>query len=317
MQSMQPQEGSYQPRERSTWQEEEQLAGQEIEQPYNESRWNIEERGEKLRPTQQQEPRSAQRPSARKALIFIAVLMILIGLLSSMGWGNVFNSSVPDKQPVPMHKPFQNSIEQTFQVNGQGTLTINGYFDSIYINSGPSNAVGVQSDTKAQVTQNGNDISIQGNYGPGNTLSITLPASMNLNIYNGDGNINISGTTSAVQAKTVDGNIFVENASGQMTLNTTSGNIGLNNVSLADNSSLTSNSGNIDFSGTLNAPGNYTMNTIYGDIDVSLPQNARFALDARGGDGVHNGFNTNDTGDNPHSSLTLRSDNGAISIHKQ
>ncbi|MBO0789699.1 MAG: DUF4097 family beta strand repeat protein, partial [Ktedonobacteraceae bacterium] len=290
MQSMQPQEGSYRPRERSTWQEEERLAGQEIEQPYNESRWNIEERGEKLRPTQQQEPRSAQRPSARKALIFIAVLMILIGLLSSMGWGNVFNSSAPAHPPMPMHKPFQNSIEQTFQVNGQGTLTINGYYDSIYINGSSDNTVGVQSDTKAQVTQNGNDISIQGNYGPGNTLSITLPPSMNLNIYNGNGSVNISGTTSTIQAKTVDGNIFIENARGQMTLNTASGNIGLNNVNLTDNSSLTSNSGNIDFSGILDAPGNYILNSNSGDIDVSLPQDARFTLDARNRDGVHNGF---------------------------
>lgn len=54
-----------------------------------------------------------------------------------------------------------------------------------------------------------------------------------------------------------------------------------------------------------------------GSINVSLPENASFHLDASTKNGrANNDFGSDDVGSSPHPTLKLRSENGSIEVHK-
>ena len=71
------------------------------------------------------------------------------------------------------------------------------------------------------------------------------------------------------------------------------------------------------FDGSLDALGSYNFRTGDGKINLGLPDDAAFSLDARtSSGGVYNEFGSNEVGNGPHAPLKLRTGSGGIRIYR-
>ncbi len=149
------------------------------------------------------------------------------------------------------------------------------------------------------------------------SIDITTPVVSDVQLKDGSGSVDISSITGNINAQVTDGSINADRISGQVALSSTSGDIAVSNSHLTGTSSLDSVNGFIEYNGSLDALGTYKFDTVDGSIDVALPNDAAFHLDAKSdGGSYNNGFGNNDVGNGIHPTLTLRSGNGAIDIHK-
>ncbi len=143
-------------------------------------------------------------------------------------------------------------------------------------------------------------------------------ANGDINAQTGSGGIDGSNLAGSIQLATGSGSITVTNTDGQLQLSTGSGSITANNAHLTDHSALETHSGGINFSGTLEPHGSYSMQANSGSIDVALPGNTSLQVNATTGSGtVSNDFTNSQTNDGSSASLTLHTDSGSIRIHKQ
>lgn len=75
--------------------------------------------------------------------------------------------------------------------------------------------------------------------------------------------------------------------------------------------------GSVRFDGSIDPRGSYTMNTTSGDVDLTLPDNAAFALSATTASGnVENAFGGSVVGTAPRAQLSLHTRNGSIAVVK-
>ncbi|MFC1853236.1 DUF4097 domain-containing protein, partial [candidate division CSSED10-310 bacterium] len=79
---------------------------------------------------------------------------------------------------------------------------------------------------------------------------------------------------------TVSGTIKVKDLQGSVDANSVSGAIILKEISDAKDVEANSVSGDIEYQGNLNRKGTYEFNTHSGDIDLILPSDAAFEVDA-------------------------------------
>ena len=159
------------------------------------------------------------------------------------------------------------------------------------------------------------DGQVNANIGSGNLHLNNVNGPLNLNT--GSGDITISDEQGSVNAHTGSGNIQINQLIGPVNLSTDSGDITLEQAHISGQDQLQTSSGNIHFSGVLDARGNYQMNTSSGNITLSLPASSSFQLAATTDSGtIHNAFNTS-TGNAPHPTLTLKTSSGDIDVQKQ
>ncbi len=275
-------------------------------------------RGEKL------QPNPPRRKRSRALWLVPIVLFFLIGAIG-FGVGSHDRSN----------KSFDSSIhEQTFNVGvTTPTLVIKDNAGSIHIrtdeDTSSAGTVTVRIDKSGRSGSNPSVIfdsakdiiTVTANaqsFGDNDVnIDITTPKTSNVQLTDGNGDINLEGVTGTTNAQTTKGSIHADHMSGQVTLSTTDGDVSLDNGSLSNGSSLQTVSGDIHYNGSLDAQGSYNFNTVDGDVNVGLPSNSVFHLDAKSTTGhFDNEFGSDDVGSGTRPHVTISSVNGSIQVSK-
>jgi len=287
--------------------------------------------------TRERYRREKQRMGIGPVLVVLTILIIGV-----VFWGLV---AFRQTAALPVH---------TFKLAGHARLVVSNTAGAIHIHHGKSNNIVVQGtkytrglggnldDVQVSYQQQGDTVSVTSDDTwsfmsmHGVRLDISVPAATDLKINNTSGNINIEQINGTIEAQTESGGveadhlsgtlnlssnsggIHLNDASGVMTLSTVSGGIEANHIQLQGKSRLTTTSGGIKFQGTLDPYGNYHMEAVSGGIDLTLPSDAAFKLDASTtSGGIHNEFGTTTVGDSPQPALTLHTTSGGIAINEQ
>ena len=274
--------------------------------------------------SQPQTPRSApSRPISRRRSSpwrWIILAFIIIALMSG-----AFSRSFGGYGGPGPQQSFPRGQTQSFTINKASNIVINGGTGYINVQTGGSGtSVIIQETTDGgpfgnsgngivKPTQNGSTVSVNEDQGSDTSFNITVPSNENLTLTTTDGSIEVDGVT------------------GQMTLQSNNGDITANNDNLTGSSTLISNGGNVTFNGSMGS-GKYQFqsNNGSGSVDVTLPSNSNFFLDATTNSGsittsdfpsIKN-TGTQAQGDVGNSStakqttLTLTSDSGDITLSK-
>ena len=128
------------------------------------------------------------------------------------------------------------------------------------------------------------------------------------------------------------GDIDVINVRGQLHAQNNTGSISVAQTTLMGSGSLETNTGSITFNGAIATHANYHLESNVGQVDVTLPANSAFHIDAVTGLGsISNDFpavhvvnkfphgseaHGSVGGNNPSVMLSLQTDTGSIGIHK-
>jgi hypothetical protein len=257
------------------------------------------------------------RRRARGPLFWIILAFIIISLMGG-GFGSAFNRGFnpPDFGRMGQFHPNDTIVEpaQNFTVSSISppTVVINGDGGIINVHTGTdANSVVVQ-DTK--------------NPGPfGDTNDIQVTSSQNGNSITT--NVQDSGRGS------VDFNVTVPQGADLQLTTTGSGSISIDSVTLSGTSTITTDSGNINFNGTIGTSGAAQFTTSNGTIDFTAPADSSFYLNASTNSGsMTNDFpnvkQTNNQGGTQAignvgtvshgqgATVTLHTDNGDINLHQ-
>lgn len=131
----------------------------------------------------------------------------------------------------------------------------------------------------------------------------------------GSGRIQAGSIQGQLLAKTGSGRIFLQDLRGTATATTGSGRIEIEQSMLKGISHFKTGSGRIAFDGVIDPHSNIEMRSGSGSIQLRLPSNTAFSLDARtGSGGVHNDFGASEVGSGPRGRLRLRTGSGGIRI---
>lgn len=280
-----------------------------------------------------------EKPRVDIGPVLVVLTLLVIGIVF---WGLVvFRQTAA----LPVH---------TFTLVGHARLVISNTEGTIHIHPGKGDSIVVRGtkytrgiggsldDVQVNYQQQGDTVSVTSDETwsfmsqHGVNLDIAVPGTVDLKIENASGGINIEQISGIIEAQTesggveahhlngtlnlssTSGGIHLDDASGIMTLSTVSGGIEASHIQLQGQSSLTTTSGGIEFQGTLDPYGNYHMEAISGGIDLTLPSNTAFKLDASTTSGkVHNDFGTTTAGSTPQPALTLHTTSGGIDINEQ
>src|SRR5215469_18052637 len=269
-------------------------------------------------------PQFGQKQNRRRGpWLWVIVLLIIMALLGG-GLG------------LPRGGYHFNRTQQahTFSVGALPTIVINDDVGTIHVHTGGNNgSVLVQvtdvnqgfgnnpGNGHVSYNQDGahNTVTVNADSGPGffgsNSidLDVTAPANSNLQIKTDTGEIDVSGVT------------------GQMSLSSGTGSIHAEQDSLNGQSVLKTDTGSVTFEGTIDPKGSYQFETNTGSVDVTLPGNSSFHVDASTDTGSINsdfpGVNVqhgdftgasvhSDVGSSPSTTVTLKTDTGSISLNQ-
>jgi hypothetical protein len=139
-----------------------------------------------------------------------------------------------------------------------------------------------------------------------------------LDLQTSSGGITITNEHGPVRAHTDSGDIGIDHAVGTMNLSTNAGSITLNETQISGRDHFQTDSGDIQFSGTLDPQGAYRMETSNGNITLNLPAKSSFQLTtATDTGGIQNDFSASAVGSAPRASIMLKTDNGDIRVQKR
>jgi hypothetical protein len=291
-----------------------------------------------------QGPHLSKQPRRGGTVRNIALLVVFLVIV---GTGVTFWGLVTSRQTATLP-------EHVFHVVGHTRLIVNNTAGKIRIHPGQTDSIVVQgtkyarglgaslNDVNVDYEQQGDTVSITTDENwnftseEGVNMDITVPNTLDLQVQNTSGSVEIEHITGNIDARNVSGEIeasnlngtiklsstsggiHLDNANGAMTLSTISGGIDANNIQLQGQSSLTSTSGGINFEGVLDPRGSYRMEAVSGGIKLALPASAAFKLDASTTSGdIHNEFGSTTVGSAPQPALTLHTTSGGIEIRKR
>jgi hypothetical protein len=217
--------------------------------------------------------------------IFLGIILLLVLLI---GGGAIFNQA---------YKKSQALAEQSLRLAGTGapTIVINDAAGSVKVHKGSGNEIVLDatahgslfsslSGDQAKMTRNADGtitISVIVVNQDSVDLDITLPQNSN------------------IQANINTGRLDIDGVSGLMNLKMDTGDLNYENGTLANGSTFHDNTGTITFKGNVAAQGSYDFQDNTGAINLSLPSNASFTLDASTNIGnVRNQFGADTVG--PH-----------------
>ena len=228
---------------------------------------------------------SSSRPAAKQKMLFwsplsspplrvlIALIVIFLLYLSvalSYRVGSDITSSFRSGPGESDLKPI------SFSVGAHPTIIISNAFSNTDIHAGSAKSVTINP------TQNNGSFGIapQINYSQdGNTITVTVegPESVNLDVT--------VPNNADLQVETNSGDIDVTGVSGQMSLSSNGGAINATNDALSGQSTLSTTTGSVTFNGSIDPHGTYLFGSTSGSVDVTLPGNSSFHVDATAGTG--------------------------------
>ena len=233
---------------------------------------------------------------------------------------------------------FHNSVTDTahnFTVRGLPNVVINDDVGTIRVHTGgPGDEVTVTA-TKQSDGMFGNPNNIHIDYGQDkstNTITVNVDGGSG---FFSSGKVDLDVTVpmkADLQLQTNTGEIDVTGVDGQMSLQTDTGTINATQDELMGQSLLKTDTGAVTFNGSLDTTGAYRFEANTGAVNVTLPGNSAFHLDASSDTGsINSSFpgvqenvqhpdNTSsnvsvDVGINPQSTVTLKTDTGAINLN--
>jgi hypothetical protein len=258
-------------------------------------------------------------PGRRRSRLWLWILIaVMVGALAASGIDETFH--------IFQHRSTETHI---YQVNSLPTLIIHEHTGSITIRKGGDNSrVTIKAMKRVSAfntiptvaySQNGNTITAD-EHGGGSlfgfsnvNFDVTVPSNTNLQIHADTGEIQVS------------------DINGAMSLTTNTGTISAEQDILNRQSVLHSDTGSVTFSGSLTPNGHYEMSSDTGSVDVTLPTEAAFHVDATTNAGTFScsfpGLKAEqlnalgsvvhgDVGNTPGANLTLKTNTGAIDIHQ-
>jgi len=245
----------------------------------------------------------------------------------------------------------EETVSKSFEVSAPPSIVVETFNGRIEVNAGSDGSVMIEavkrgsgaSPAQAQddlknvevvMTQEGDSLRIiarrtdspfsTGNSGASFTL--TVPAGSSLDLSTSNGPITSDGVTGDVRMHTSNGSLDVRGGAGRLQLSTSNGAVRVE-ATRASIDIQTSN-GRITFEGSL-AEGSHTFDTSNGSIEITLPADAAFRVDARTSNSqvstdfpvtVEGALDDNalrgTVGQNPAVSIKVTSSNGSISIHR-
>ncbi|HET8853135.1 MAG TPA: DUF4097 family beta strand repeat-containing protein [Ktedonobacteraceae bacterium] len=264
-----------------------------------------------------------QRPHRRGSpwlwLIIVLIAFALMGRIASPFFG-----------PRPHPQSEQYLKPASFSVGIHPTIVINDNFGTIQVQAGATNTVTFNPTQEDDSFGNTPQI----NYDPspdGNTITVTVED--NGFGSSGQEGVNLDVTvpaTADLQIKAGPGDIDVSGVSGQMLLETGSGSIDASHDTLSGQSTLNTGNGEITLNSSLDPHGSYRLQTGSGDIEITLPGNTSVHVKATTGSGdiTSNFAEVNlqppdaheahgDIGNPPRAELILQTGSGSISLNKQ
>ena len=241
---------------------------------------------------------------------------------------------------------------QIFSVSEEPVIAIDAFDGPIEVTRGTSGRVEVsvikEASAKDQmradaelrqvtVTSTGDDkkVTVTATRGSGQKLGeswvkvkVAAPADSSLQLRTANGEIRVGQVEGAIAAHTSNGAIKVNEARGQLDLDTTNGRITIDGEDVVVNAKT--QSGGINFNGSL-GEGESLFETTNGGVDVELPSDQSFRIDAKTNRGrIRNEFRnikheTNGksdhrvigvVGNHPQSELKIRTSNGGIRVER-
>jgi hypothetical protein len=258
-------------------------------------------------------PQPRQRRRRRPLRIVVAIIFILILMLGGLGFFMSY-FSMTNFQWVPLQS-------RTFSVRTMPKIIVMTSATTVTFHTGIGNMVGVTGSVTGIPTGNDN--------GQSNVVKLDAQQDINANTITineqayssmSDQNMTLDITLPAnsdIEATLSAGDINIDGVSGTMNVTTNAGNIDFQNGTLTGTSSF-QDSGIITFHGSLANKGDYTFGNTAGPINLTLPVNSAFTLDAKNNPGnVSNAFGANRVGTHPSSQLHVKDSTGEITINKR
>jgi len=163
-------------------------------------------------------------------------------------------------------------------------------------------------------------------------VDITVPAALDLKLYTNSKNIEVDGVSGQVVLSSNSGTITVTHStlSGSSLLVNNSGAINATQDNLSGPVTFNNNGGSITFNGSIDSNGTYQFQSNSGTIDVTLPRNTSFHLDATANSANNASITSDfpglpvkkaaihaDVGSPPRALVTLYNNGGSIKLHAQ
>ena len=200
--------------------------------------------------------------------------------------------------------------------NDIGSVNVQPANNSNSIHVKVTKSGGNPSDIQTTYSQSGNTITITIKRTNTNSTTkadadITVPAKSDLQLHNGTGDITVTGIT------------------GQMSLINGTGSIDATQATLTSDSHIQASTGSVSFQGSIGS-GNYQFQSNTGNINVSLPSNASFHVNANTDVGsITSDFSevitqqniagasaSGSVGNAPSATITLTTNTGSIELQK-
>jgi DUF4097 and DUF4098 domain-containing protein YvlB len=215
------------------------------------------------------------------------------------------------------------------------TLVLNNDTGSIHVRAAPSgNVITVQATKHGNPWSNLNDIQVSyAQNATTNTVTVNVDRVNTTSFFTAlsvDFDVTMP-SAAALQLKTNTGSIDVSGVSGQMTLLSNTGSLQVSGGMVKGNTALIANTGSVTFNGAIAESGTYTFTTNTGSVNVTLPAESVFHVDATTATGS---INTNfpgvvvqprqvtgadahgNVGGSPQATITLGTSTGSINLYQ-
>ncbi len=238
------------------------------------------------------------------ALLLLLTLLALSLVVSACSLGRDATKAMP-------------LASQTFSVSSEPQIIINDFAGVVTLQASGNGSVSVN-ETEHVSTSSANDIQYSA-VQQGNTIKVTATRT-GASTSNAE-SVDLTLTLPAlcdIQASTGAGNITANGLSGLMKLQTNAGDLSFQGGTIKGASSLQSHAGTITFDGSLAPAGDYEFTTNAGSINLTLPADSAFTLNAStNAGGINNAFSSNTVGSNPTSSVHAHTNAGDVNIYQK
>jgi hypothetical protein len=255
-------------------------------------------------------------------VVLVLVFTGVLGMFAAIGYNFPgYTSSTPETR--------------YFTVTANPTIVINNDTGNIQVQAGGTgNNVTFLATKHAAFGSNVNDVQVIYNQASeANTITINIERTTSFNFFNSpsvDFNVTVP-SNAALNLKTNTGGIDISGVSGRMSLTSNTGSVSARDGTLTSSSLLTSNTGSITFTGSIDKTGAYQFTTNTGSVNVTLPASSVFHVDATTDTGSitsdipgvsvqHPNFTGaiahGDVGSSPQAMVTLRTNTGSIYLHQ-
>lgn len=264
----------------------------------------------------------------KKALLSRQAYMFLAMLAFTCLFAGCEDASLPRTLSVA------STHTQQFTIAARPTLTVQGVFGAVNIQSGNEGGVTVVEEKRAtdqakldaiqvNVTQNGNTIAVT--VPPLSfpkeeivLLTVTVPGGTDLMAKVTADKMEINGLNGQLEVENTGGTISASHIQGVAQFSLLRGVISVTDAKLHGQSYCRSNYGPLTFSGSLEPGGSYVLQTTGGLLDVTLPAASALHITILYDRATinRNDFGVGNVGGNPKADLTLSIESGFLTFRK-